>query len=126
MRIGMPGRSTTRLRGAALVAGFGQDIACSAPDGADPLSCGRAMSETPKRFEDKTLHPLGEHVVEALRGKRGLLTFTRLAVDFYEREEYLLFSDFDDGGVSLVEALERRLTQHTATESLFTIRWAVL
>ena len=26
---------------------------------------------------------------------------------------------------SLIESLERRLAQHTATDALFTIRWAV-
>lgn len=39
--------------------------------------------------------------METLRGKRGYLTLTRLAVDSYEREEYLLFSGFDDDGASL-------------------------
>jgi superfamily II DNA/RNA helicase len=73
-------------------------------------------------------HPLGEHVVDSakgldtplarlvfdvsgsstrvhaaqvLRGRSGVLTLTRLTVDSYEREEYLLFSGFDDAGAAL-------------------------
>ena len=45
----------------------------------------------------RTIRP-ALHVVEALRGKSGYLTLTRLVIDSYEREEYLLFSGFDDDG----------------------------
>ena len=47
-----------------------------------------------------TNHPTRLHIVEALRGKTGFLTLTRLVVDSYEREEYLLFSGFDEDGSS--------------------------
>lgn len=50
---------------------------------------------------DVTNHPTRLHVIEALRGKGGFLTLTRLTVDSYEREEYLLFSGFEEGGTSL-------------------------
>ncbi|MCL4685663.1 DEAD/DEAH box helicase [Myxococcota bacterium] len=50
---------------------------------------------------DVTNHPTKLSVVEALRGRRGYLALTRLVVDAYEREEYLLFSGFEDGGVAL-------------------------
>jgi hypothetical protein len=50
---------------------------------------------------DVTNHPTRLHVIEALRGKSGFLNLIRLAVDSYEREEYLLFSGFDDNGASL-------------------------
>ena len=50
---------------------------------------------------DVSRHPTRIHAVEALRGKRGFLTLTRLVVESYEREEYLLFSGFDDAGASL-------------------------
>jgi hypothetical protein len=50
---------------------------------------------------DVTNHLTRLHVIEALRGKGGFLTLTRLTVDSYEREEYLLFSGFEDGGTSL-------------------------
>ena len=57
---------------------------------------------------DVTNHPTRLHVIEALRGKAGFLTLTRLAVDSYEREEYLLFSGFDESGASLDhETLEK-------------------
>jgi hypothetical protein len=48
------------------------------------------------------------HVVEALRGKTGYLTLTRLSIESYEREEYLLFSGFaDDGGSLDQETMEK-------------------
>ena len=50
---------------------------------------------------DVTNHPTRLHVIEALRGKAGYLRLTRLTIDSYEREEYLLFSGFDETGVSL-------------------------
>ena len=52
-------------------------------------------------FFDVTNHPTRLHIVEALRGKAGYLRLTRLTIDSYEREEYLLFSGFDETGVSL-------------------------
>ena len=59
---------------------------------------------------DVTNHPTRLHVIEALRGKSGFLTLTRLAIDSYEREEYLLFSGFDESGTSL---------DHETMEKLF-------
>ncbi len=47
---------------------------------------------------DVTHHPTRLHVVEALRGKSGYLTLHRVVIESYEREEYLLFSGFDDEG----------------------------
>lgn len=72
---------------------------------------GRAKAiETPAveiRF-DVTHHPTKLTVVEALRGRRGYLTLTRLTVDSYDREEYLLFSGFEDDGAALdQEAMEK-------------------
>ena len=43
-------------------------------------------------------HPTRLHVIEALRGKHGYLTLTALAIESYDREEYLLFSAVDDQG----------------------------
>jgi superfamily II DNA or RNA helicase len=48
-----------------------------------------------------TNHPVRLHVIEALRGKSGFLTLSQLVIDSYEREEYLLFSGFDESGGSL-------------------------
>lgn len=57
---------------------------------------------------DATNHPTRLSVVEALRGQRGYLTLTRLTVDSYEREEYLLFSGLIDDGATLdPETLEK-------------------
>jgi hypothetical protein len=58
---------------------------------------------------DVTNHPAHLHVIEALRGKSGCLTLSRLAIDSYEREEYLLFSGFDDNGVSLDQETMEKL-----------------
>jgi hypothetical protein len=56
-----------------------------------------------------TSHPAHSHVIEALRGQSGCLTLSRLAIDSYEREEYLLFSGFDDNGVSLDQETMEKL-----------------
>lgn len=61
------------------------------------------IAETPASeiHFDVTNHPTHLSVVEALRGQRGYLTLTRLTVDSYEREEYLLFSGFADDCTAL-------------------------
>jgi hypothetical protein len=58
---------------------------------------------------DVTHHPTKLAVVESLRGKAGFLTLCRLTVDSYEREEYLLFSGFDDGGTALDQETMEKL-----------------
>lgn len=58
---------------------------------------------------DATHHQPRVHAVEALRGKRGYLTLTRLVIDSYEREEHLLFSGFDEGGNSLDQETMEKL-----------------
>jgi len=50
---------------------------------------------------DVSNHPTRLHVVEALKGKSGFLTLSRVQIDSYEHEEHLLFSGFDDSGASL-------------------------
>ena len=89
---------------------------------------GHDRSEEPSRFLYRLSHPLGEtvvqggksleapaavitfdvthhttrvHVVEALRGTGGYLVLTRLQIESYEPEDYLLFSGFDDDGAAL-------------------------
>jgi len=57
---------------------------------------------------DVTHHPTKLTVVEALRGRHGYLMLARLTVDSYDREEYLLFSGFEDDGAALdQEAMEK-------------------
>jgi hypothetical protein len=58
---------------------------------------------------DVSHHPAHVHAVEALRGKSGFLALTRLVVESYEREEYLLFSGFDDSGASLDQETMEKL-----------------
>lgn len=48
-------------------------------------------------------------MIEALRGKSGFLGLTRLVIASYEREEYLLFSGFDEGGASLDQETMEKL-----------------
>ncbi len=49
------------------------------------------------------------HAVQVLRSRSGVLTLTRLTVDSYEREEYLLFSGFDDAGAALDQETMEKL-----------------
>lgn len=100
------------------------------------INGGDASAEEPSRFFYRLSHPLGEHVldqgmaahtppaeidfdmsghptrlsvVEALRGQRGYLTLTRLTIDSYDREEYLLFSGFTDDGAALDQETMEKL-----------------
>ncbi|TVP78299.1 MAG: ATP-dependent helicase [Puniceicoccaceae bacterium] len=50
---------------------------------------------------DITNHPTRLTLVDALKGTSGVLRLTRLKIQSYEEEEYLLFSAFDDSGKSL-------------------------
>jgi len=61
-------------------------------------------------------HPAKISVVEELKGKSGWLILQRLVIHSFEREEYLLFSAFDDDG--------RALDQETC-EKLFNCRGSV-
>ena len=67
---------------------------------------------------DVTSHPTRLHVIEALRGKTGYLTLTRLSIDSYEREEYLLFSGFDETGLSLDQETMEKLSAVRAKSPL--------
>src|SRR5579884_3427860 len=96
----------------------------------------------PGEFLYRLSHPLGEHViaaakrlptptssvtfdvtrhgthiaaVEALKGIGGWLVLQRLAVDSFEREEYLLFSAFCDDGRSLDQETCEKLFRCTGT-----------
>jgi hypothetical protein len=59
-------------------------------------------------------HPARLHLVEALRGKHGYLALTALAIESYEREEYLLFSAIDDQGLTLDQETCEKLFNCTA------------
>ena len=82
----------------------------SHPLGEHVVGAAKALETPPAQIVfDVSHHPARMHAVEALRGKSGFLTLTRLAVDSYEREEYLLFSGFDDSGASLDQETMEKL-----------------
>ncbi|MBA4384769.1 MAG: ATP-dependent helicase [Anaerolinea sp.] len=67
-------------------------------------------NDTPTRLVtfDISHNPVKVAMVEALKGKSGWLQLQQLAIDSFEREEYLLFSGFDSAGNSLdQETLEK-------------------
>jgi SNF2-related domain/Helicase conserved C-terminal domain len=82
----------------------------SHPLGENVVQSGKTLS-TPSAgiMFDVTNHASRVHVVEALRGKAGYLILTRLRIESYEREEYLLFSAFDDEGASLDQETMEKL-----------------
>ena len=82
----------------------------SHPLGEHVVGGAKALVTPPVRIIfDVTNHPTRLHVIEALRGETGYLTLTRLSIDSYEREEYLLFSGFDKTGLSLDQETMEKL-----------------
>lgn len=62
---------------------------------------------------DISHYPLKLSMVEAIKGQSGWLTLHHLAIDSFDREEYLLFSAFDDSGRSLdQETCEKMFNCH--------------
>ena len=84
----------------------------SHPLGEHVVATAKAIPTAPAEILfDVTRHSPRIHAVEALRGKRGYLSLSRLVVESYEREEYLLFSGFEDSGTSLdQETMEKLFT----------------
>ena len=83
----------------------------SHPLGNHVVDSAKTLPSPPGRIVfDVTKHPTRIHMVEALLGKEGYLTLACLTINSYEREEYLLFSGFDEAGVSL---------DHETMEKLF-------
>jgi hypothetical protein len=75
---------------------------------------------------DVTHHPVRLHVVESLRGKSGYVSLIRQVIDSYEREEYLLFSGFDDEGRTVdPEIIEKLFTCAGRLEGPLTIPDAI-
>lgn len=119
------------------------------PSAQAEMEAGEELRTEPGAFLYRLSHPLGEyvidqakalqtpaarvifnvsryptrlHVIEALCGKRGWLTLTALAIDSYEREEYLLFSAFDEQGHILDQETCEKLfhcNAETAGEATF-------
>ena len=82
----------------------------SHPLGEHVVDSAKSLATPPAQIIfDMTNHPTRLHVIESLQGKRGFLALTRLAIESYEREEYLLFSGFDEGGASLDQETMEKL-----------------
>jgi hypothetical protein len=82
----------------------------SHPLGEHVIQAGKALATAEASVVfDVSNHTSRVHVVEALRGKTGYLTLSRLQIDSYEREEYLLFSGFADDGTSLDQETMEKL-----------------
>ncbi len=81
----------------------------SHPLGEYVIDSARALDTPPSKLVfNVSKHPTRLHIVESLRGKTGFLTLTSLAIESYEREEYLLFSGIDSDGAPIEqEACEK-------------------
>ncbi len=82
----------------------------SHPLGEHVLDSAKALETPSARIVfDVTGHATRISAVERLRGTSGVLTLTRLAVESFEREEYLLLSGFDDAGTGLDQETMEKL-----------------
>lgn len=84
----------------------------SHPLGEYVLETGKSL-DTPKKevHFDITNHPVKISVIERLKGKSGYLTLTKLTIDSYEREEYLLFNGITDDGKQIDQEIGEKLFQ---------------
>jgi len=74
----------------------------SHPLGERVITSAKTLQTPPSHLQfDITEHPGRIALVEALKGKSGYLTLSRLTIESFETEEYLLFSGIDDDGHSL-------------------------
>ena len=64
---------------------------------------------------DLTSYPLKLSMVESIKGQGGWLTLQHVAIDSFDREDYLLFSAFTDAGRSLDQETCERLFHCGAT-----------
>ena len=82
----------------------------SHPLGEHVLDAAKALDTPSTRIVfDLSGHTTRIHAVERLRGASGVLSLTRLTVESFEREEYLLLSGFDDAGTSLDQETMEKL-----------------
>jgi hypothetical protein len=80
------------------------------PLGEHTISQGKGHScPTAEIVFNVSSHPTKVSVVEQLKGHSGWLTLRHLRIDSLEREEYLLFSAFDDDGHDLDQETCERL-----------------
>jgi len=82
----------------------------SHPLGEHVVKAGKALPTPPAHIVlDVTHNPTRLHLVERLKGKGGFLSLTKLGIDSFEREEYLLFSGIDDDGSSIDQETMEKL-----------------
>jgi hypothetical protein len=82
----------------------------SHPLGEHVIEAAKAAPTPPAELRfDIAAHPGRIAVVEALKGRSGVLSLTRLTVESFESEDYLLFSAVTDDGQSLDQETCERL-----------------
>jgi len=87
----------------------------SHPLGEFVIDRAKSLGMPPARLVfDISQHPTRLHLIETLRGKRGYLALTTLAIESFEREEHLLFSAIDDQGLALDQETCEKLFNCTA------------
>lgn len=90
----------------------------SHPLGEHVIGSAKALQTPPRTLRFDISHHSGRiAVIEALRGRRGVLTLSRLTIDSFETEEYLLFSAVDDEG---------RSVDHETCVKLFNVDGAIV
>lgn len=65
---------------------------------------------------DITNHPVRISVIESLKGQSGYLTLTKLTIDSYEKEEYLLFNGITDENQQIDQEICEKLFQCIGNE----------
>ncbi|WP_040226568.1 SNF2-related protein [Bhargavaea cecembensis] len=65
---------------------------------------------------DITNHPVRISVIESLKGQSGYLILTKLTIDSYEKEEYLLFNGITDENQQIDQEICEKLFQCTGNE----------
>lgn len=68
-----------------------------------------------------TNHPVRISVIELLKGEGGYLTLTKLTIDSYEREEYLLFNGITDDNKQLDQEICEKLFHCVGYENKETV-----
>lgn len=93
----------------------------SHPLGEYVINSAKGLSTPQSEVEfDITNHPVRISVIESLKGKSGYLTLTKLTIDSYEKEEYLLFNGITDDNQQIDQEICEKLFQFIGKEELLT------
>jgi len=76
-----------------------------------------SMVPTNKVVFNISNHPVRISVIESLKGKSGYLTLTKLTIESYEKEEYLLFNGITDNNEQLDQEICEKLFQCVGQET---------